>query len=278
MASANTPGTLQFRNLSLSNNTLSGQFSTTPGPKNCTITFTDGSNTLGTYTLSGYGVLWNDFTCTLSSVPNSFNAVAYWSDSSDATPGVTYTATIQINQGDFMANKIVQLTNKDGDNIYPIAGGVGAGSVTTSSIEDGAVTSDKIDYATMGYIEYGCSNNIGPNVNPIVWNNFISEKNNDFCTYSSGVFTITKSGRYLLSMLLGRSTKPGANAELSAAILTDGSGHRPLVLHASLLAGHTPIAQTSSVFWLNAGDKIYAVTYGECISSCDLSNIRIAPF
>lgn len=117
-------GTLEFRNLTLVGSTLSGQFSTTPGPKNCTITFTNGGSTLGTYSLSGYGTTWNNFSCALSSVPSSFNATATWADSSDATPGVTYTATIQINQGDIMANKIVQLEDKDGNNVYPIAAGV----------------------------------------------------------------------------------------------------------------------------------------------------------
>ena len=48
-----------------------------------------------------------------------------------------------------MANKITQLVNKNGDNLYPLAGGIMSDSVTTDMIQDGAVTSDKIDSATI---------------------------------------------------------------------------------------------------------------------------------
>ena len=71
-----------------------------------------------------------------------------------------------------MSNKIVQLENKSGDNLYPIAGGALTGSISktmleegifegpelsqpssvayvaTDNIQDGAVTSDKIDWTT----------------------------------------------------------------------------------------------------------------------------------
>lgn len=72
-----------------------------------------------------------------------------------------------------MSNKIVQLENEAGDNIYPLAGGALTGSISktmleegvfegpelsepstvayvaTDNIQDGAVTSDKIDWTTM---------------------------------------------------------------------------------------------------------------------------------
>ena len=72
-----------------------------------------------------------------------------------------------------MSNKIVQLENESGDNLYPIAGGALTGSISktmleegifagpelsepssvayvaTDNIQDGAVTSDKIDSATL---------------------------------------------------------------------------------------------------------------------------------
>ena len=71
-----------------------------------------------------------------------------------------------------MSNKIVQLENESGDNLYPIAGGALTGSISktmleegifagpelsepssvayvaTDNIQDGAVTSDKIDFTT----------------------------------------------------------------------------------------------------------------------------------
>jgi len=49
-----------------------------------------------------------------------------------------------------MANKIVQLQNKDGDNIFPVSAGLASDSVTTDMIQDGAVTSEKIDFTTLG--------------------------------------------------------------------------------------------------------------------------------
>jgi hypothetical protein len=47
-----------------------------------------------------------------------------------------------------MANKITQLVNESGDNLYPLAGGMAADSIGTEMLKDGSVTSDKIDYTT----------------------------------------------------------------------------------------------------------------------------------
>lgn len=48
-----------------------------------------------------------------------------------------------------MTEKIVQLIDKDNNNIYPVAGSLKSGSVTTSTINDGAVTADKIDVLSL---------------------------------------------------------------------------------------------------------------------------------
>ena len=48
-----------------------------------------------------------------------------------------------------MANKVVQLTDDSNNNIYPVAGALKSGSVTTSTIGNGAVTADKIDFTTL---------------------------------------------------------------------------------------------------------------------------------
>lgn len=47
-----------------------------------------------------------------------------------------------------MADKIVQLIDDQNNNIYPISRGVAANSIDTNAIQDGAVTSDKIESAT----------------------------------------------------------------------------------------------------------------------------------
>lgn len=49
-----------------------------------------------------------------------------------------------------MADKIVQLQNKDGDNIYPISRGIAANSVDTAALKDSSVTANKLDATTLG--------------------------------------------------------------------------------------------------------------------------------
>lgn len=48
-----------------------------------------------------------------------------------------------------MTEKIVQLIDKDNNNVYPVAGSLKQGSVTTSTINNKAVTADKIDFSTI---------------------------------------------------------------------------------------------------------------------------------
>lgn len=43
-----------------------------------------------------------------------------------------------------MANKITQLVNKDGDNLYPLSGGLLSDSVTTDMLQDESVESSKL--------------------------------------------------------------------------------------------------------------------------------------
>lgn len=50
-----------------------------------------------------------------------------------------------------MSNNIVQLEDKDGNNVFPVAGSLAANSIETTMLKDGSVTSDKIDFTTMTY-------------------------------------------------------------------------------------------------------------------------------
>lgn len=62
-----------------------------------------------------------------------------------------------------MANNIVQLQDDSGNDAFPIAGGMAADSITTQMIQDGAVTSQKIDWTTIDLTPYKTSavSNIG---------------------------------------------------------------------------------------------------------------------
>ena len=50
-----------------------------------------------------------------------------------------------------MANQVVTLIDNEGTNLYPVAGALKQSSVTTSTINDGAVTANKIDFTTFPF-------------------------------------------------------------------------------------------------------------------------------
>lgn len=64
-----------------------------------------------------------------------------------------------------MANKITQLVNKDGDNLYPLAGGILSDSVTTDMLQDESVTSDKIDWSTTQHFSSYISDVVNVTIN-----------------------------------------------------------------------------------------------------------------
>lgn len=87
-----------------------------------------------------------------------------------------------------MADKIVQLKDKNSNNLYPISGSslaesvstgaivdgavttakIADGAVTTNKIADGAVTADKIDFTTISFISGNIAQNTNVNFNN--WN------------------------------------------------------------------------------------------------------------
>lgn len=54
-----------------------------------------------------------------------------------------------------MADRIVQLTDEDDNNIFPAAGTMPTGAITTNMLQNNSVTSDKIDFATFGRTVFG---------------------------------------------------------------------------------------------------------------------------
>lgn len=47
-----------------------------------------------------------------------------------------------------MSNQVVQLTDANNNNLFPLAGGMAADSITTNMIQDDAITDDKIDWSS----------------------------------------------------------------------------------------------------------------------------------
>ena len=60
-----------------------------------------------------------------------------------------------------MEDKIVILEDLDGNNIYPISRGLATNSVDTNAIQNGAVTSAKIDWTTMRATFSGVTDSLG---------------------------------------------------------------------------------------------------------------------
>lgn len=52
---------------------------------------------------------------------------------------------------------VTTLQNRNGDNVFPIAGGMASDSINTQMLKDGAVTSDKIDETTVDLMQYKSS-------------------------------------------------------------------------------------------------------------------------
>lgn len=100
-----------------------------------------------------------------------------------------------------MADKVVQLVDKDNNNVYPIAGALAQGSVNTSTINDGAVTADKIDFSTLvpgalvtDYGQITSTTTITPSVNgylvgkAVIFKTQANASGSCYITSSSGAF------------------------------------------------------------------------------------------
>lgn len=47
-----------------------------------------------------------------------------------------------------MSNQVVQLTDANNNNLFPLAGGMAANSITTNMVQDDAITDGKIDWSS----------------------------------------------------------------------------------------------------------------------------------
>ena len=145
-----TPGTITITDLSIEGNVLSGKFSTSPDPKNYTLTFySDNAYTawIGEVTEAGYFSGQIPFTVTLSDLPSNKTvyAVAYFKRADEVNTDdyeAEATVTLPIDTPSNMDVRMLVDTN--GDNIFPVAGGLPNDSITTVKIKDNAVTGAKL--------------------------------------------------------------------------------------------------------------------------------------
>lgn len=147
-----------------------------------------------------------------------------------------------------MADRIVQLIDKNNDNIFPVttvdaptitvtstdpgagstlaanhfvavtgsgtatvgASDLASNSVTTAKIADGAVTTDKIDYSGIrSTFTYECGNTSNNNINNNTW-------------YDQKTITLTQDGVYLM-WFAQRMSNGGNNYDLSVDISLNGT-------------------------------------------------------
>lgn len=154
-----------------------------------------------------------------------------------------------------MADKIVILEDKDGNNIYPITRGLAANSVDTNAIQDGAVTSDKIDSATFPCCLAYKSTTGAIASGDIVPVNTFKTNVGVFSIGPNGGVVVPKTGKYIISAGVGglfsaskgwvRITKVGGS---TIATVIDRSNASQT--YKSLNIGGIPVS-------LAEGDEIY---------------------
>lgn len=111
-----------------------------------------------------------------------------------------------------MADKIVILEDNDGNNIYPITRGLAANSVDTNAIQDGAVTSSKIDSTTF-YLESEVQT-----LSSISANSFVNIR---FDTFISNYSQLVSD--YIIVSVLPVITGPGSGDSMTKAQGVGGS-------------------------------------------------------
>lgn len=125
-----------------------------------------------------------------------------------------------------MANIVTQLQNKDGDNLYPLAGGMAADSITTEMLQDAAVTSDKIDFTTYSKIVASLSSNTSVSVSSqnIYTSNQVYIKGNGLSIDANGKIAVsgTVSTVRIGGMVTFSGTVP-ADAIIHIAVIKNGS-------------------------------------------------------
>lgn len=143
-----------------------------------------------------------------------------------------------------MVDKVVQLQDKDANNLYPVAGSLKQGSVTTSTINDGAVTAAKIDTSTLPGKTFAEVSLIGTER---AGSTYV-----DLSTY-----TVPQSGLYAIRIAF---SSEATNTNHSTAVRVV-NGNTTLMSHLSWgseawSGNHFCLGYDTMVFWLNEDDVV----------------------
>jgi hypothetical protein len=102
-----------------------------------------------------------------------------------------------------MANNIVQLTDDQNNNIFPVAGGMAGDSITTAMLQDGVVTAAKINSTTVAFTDFitlstgfalqGTNNAVYVSGN-ILYATFLIKKSSGNFTSTQDTIGVIKSG------------------------------------------------------------------------------------
>ena len=158
-----------------------------------------------------------------------------------------------------MADRIVKLEDKAGDNLYPIAGGMAADSVTTDMIQDGAVTTDKVDLASFIVANMsGEYTTTSTNMEKLTMNSVGRQYGTDF-TLADNAVLVNSDIRYVrVSAVIGIASGVSDNDITQLQIIRTTGSTSNIMTRTYLRArnGWTSLVSPSIVVNVERGSKI----------------------
>lgn len=184
-----------------------------------------------------------------------------------------------------MADRLVQLIDKDGNNVFPVTSadspvitvtnvdpGAGSplaannfvavygssdGAITSNDIQDGAVTQSKIDWSSLGSVIVRSASSSQtqsiPSGSETVVNFPVSERTSSAISYSSGTFTVNKTGLYFISAEVG-----GISGPLTTEIIVNNSEY---MSNRSYVSNGVAYVSVSGVAYIASGQTFQIKAY-----------------
>lgn len=157
---------------------------------------------------------------------------------------------------------------------------VAAGAISSyDKISDGVIQARNIDPIAYKYAEISSTATYGTSESNIPIE-ISSQTNNDFCTVSNNIITFTKTGLYLVTLLAGRSTSPGANSRIDVGVPPAGQTSGRIVFVAkSVLSGDRAQGYASNIVPITSGSTYAGRVFDPTknLGSCDTFKLRITP-